>query len=278
MIKILVDTSADYTLEEIQAQGLECVPIHITLGGNDYKDSYDLTKEGFYELLLSNEEVPTTAQPSPQAFIDVFEQAKEAGDELICILLSSKLSGTVQTANLAKNMVEYDKIHIVDSLGATHFNRILADHAQKRVKEGASAETIVTELESLRKRVRVAAAIDTLEYLYKGGRVSRAAAVIGEMARIKPMISVIDGEVIVIGKCMGKNKAISSLLKYIEERPADPEFPIYTLYTYGTENSDVFGERFAKAGYESKECLQIGATIGTHVGPGAFGIIYVEKE
>lgn len=204
MIKVLVDTSADYTLEDIESRGLECVPIHITIGGEDYRDCYDLTKEGFYELLLANEEFPTTAQPSPQSFIDAFEKAKEAGDELICILLSSKLSGTVQTANMAKNMVEYDKIHIVDSLGATHFNRILADHALKLVKEGYTAEKIVEELESLKKRIRVAAAVDTLEYLCKGGRVSRAAAVIGEVARIKPMISVVDGEVVVIGKCMGK--------------------------------------------------------------------------
>ena len=103
MIKILVDTSSDYTVEEIQARGMELAPLHITIGEADYRDAYDLTKDKFYELLTSNEEVPKTSQPTPQDFVDIFEKAEEEGDELICILLSSKLSGTFQSAVLAKH-------------------------------------------------------------------------------------------------------------------------------------------------------------------------------
>ena len=125
MIRILVDTSSDYTVEEIKAKGLELVPMHITFGEEDYRDVYDLTKDAFYELLTSNEEFPKTSQPTPQDFVDIFEDVQENGDEQICILLSSKLSGTFQSAALAKNIVEYDKIHLVDSLGATHMIRII---------------------------------------------------------------------------------------------------------------------------------------------------------
>lgn len=277
MIRILVDTSADYTMEEIKAQGMECVPLHITLAGNDYRDGIDLTKEKFYELLTGNEEFPKTSQPTPQDFVDIFEDVQEKGDELICILLSSKLSGTYQSATLAKNIVEYDKIHLVDSLGATHMIRIMAEYAQKLANEGDSAEKIVEALDEMKSRIKVVAVVDTLEYLCKGGRVSRTTAAIGEMAKVKPMITVAEGEVAVIGKSLGKNKAISNALKQLEASEVDTSFPMYSLWTYGTENCEIFEERVKAAGYEVKDRLQVGATIGTHVGPGAFGVIYVEK-
>lgn len=277
MIRILVDTAADYTMEELNEKNIACVPMHISIGGADYRDCYDLKKEQFYELLLANEEFPTTSQPSPQDFVDIFEEAKEAGDDVICILLSSKLSGTCQSAVLAKNIVDYENIYIVDSLAATHMNRVLADYAMKRAAEGAEAKTITEELDLLKKRVKVVAVVDTLEYLYKGGRLSRTTAVLGEVARIKPMITINDGEVAVIGKCMGKNKAISMLLKNVQERNIDPDYPVYSLYTYGTENCEIFEERLHGAGYETAERLQIGASIGTHIGPGAYGVVFVEK-
>ena len=277
MIKFLVDTSSDYTVEEAKELGMELIPIHITFGEIDYKDGYDLKKDKFYELLTASEEFPKTAQPAPQDFVDVFETAKENGDELICLLLSSKLSGTYQCAMLAKSIAEYDKIHLVDSLGATHMLRIMAEYGQKLAAEGKKAEEIVEALETLRPRIKVVAVVDTLEYLCKGGRVSRTAAAIGEMAKVKPMITVAEGEVTVIGKSLGKNKAITNALKQLEVHVPDTRFPIYSLWTSGTENCELFEARVKAAGYELKERLQIGATIGTHIGPGVFGLIYVQK-
>lgn len=279
MIKIMVDTSADYTVEETKEKGIDLLPIHITMGDKDYRDAYDLTKEQFYELLTESDEFPKTSQPSLQDLLDAFEAAKEIGDELIYITLSSALSGTYQSAVLAKNMTEYDKIYLVDSLTATHLVRVLADHAKKMADEGATAEQIVEELESLKGRVKVFAALDTLEYLYKGGRLSKTSAVLGEMARIKPLITVNEkGEVAVVGKCMGKNKAITTLLKMIGERQIDTSFPCYSVYTKGLENSEVFEKRVEESGIEITERYQIGATIGAHIGPGVFGLIFVEKQ
>ena len=176
MIRILVDTSSDYTVEEIKANGMELAPLHITIGEKDYRDGYDLSKDRFYELLTSSEEFPKTSQPTPQDFVDVFEDVQEKGDELICILLSSKLSGTFQSATLAKSIVDYDNIHLVDSLGATHMIRIMADYALDLVKEGKSAIEIVAALEEMKSKIKVLAVVDTLEYLCKGGRVSKTAA------------------------------------------------------------------------------------------------------
>jgi len=277
MIRILVDTSSDYTVEEVRAKGMELAPLHITIGEADYRDGYDLSKDKFYELLTEGEELPKTSQPTPQDFVDIFEDVEEKGDELICILLSSRLSGTFQSATLAKNIVDYDNIHLVDSLGATHMIRLMADHAQKLINEGKNAEEIVAALEEMKSKIKVLAVVDTLEYLCKGGRVSKTTAAIGEMAKVKPMITVAEGEVAVIGKSLGKNKAISSLLKAFEECEVDEKFPIYSVSTLGTENCEAFEKRFTDAGYSFKERIQIGATIGTHVGPGVFGIIFVQK-
>ncbi len=279
MIRILVDTAADYTVEEIKEKGFELVPMHITIGEKDYRDGFDLTKDQFYKLLQESNDFSKTSQPTPQDFVEAFEDVKEKGDELICILLSSSLSGTCQSAALAKSMVGYEKIHIVDSLTATHMIRVLADYAKKLSEQDVSAEKIVEALNELKPRVQVFAALDTLEYLYKGGRVSRTSAVIGEVARIKPLIHVsTEGKVIVAAKCPGKNKAVTTIVKMLKERKLDENFPIYSVYTYGQENVEALEARMEQEGYKVQARQQIGATIGTHVGPGAFGAVFVERQ
>lgn len=277
MIKILVDTSADYTVEEIKEKGMELVPISITFGDTDYKDTIDLDKDHFYELLTTSGEFPKTAQPSPQEYVEAFEKAEENGDELICFVLSSRLSGTFQTATLAKNIVGYDGIHLVDTLGATHMIRLMADHAQELIEEGKTVEEILTAVEEMKGRIQVLAVVDTLEYLCKGGRVSKTVATIGEMARVKPMITVSEGEVKVIGKSLGKNKAMANLFKALGECEVDERFPVYSVCTAGKENPELFEAKLKAEGYDFKERLQLGATIGTHVGPGVYGLIFVRK-
>jgi DegV family protein with EDD domain len=279
MIRILVDSSSDYTVAEIKAKNMELVPISITIGEKDYVDGYDLERDEFYELLERTGEFPKTSQPSPQAFLDVFTDAREKGDEVICILLASKLSGTFQSAVLAKNMADYENIHLIDSCSATYTIKVMADYACSLRDAGASASEIVQKVESLKSRVKVLAALNTLEYLGRGGRISKAAATIGDLANIKPIITISqEGAVEILGKCLGKNKAIGAVLKQLEELGIDPSFPTYSIYAYGTENCAAFEKKLTKEGYSFQERLQIGSTIGTHIGPGAFGIIFVAKE
>lgn len=277
MIKILVDTSADYTVEEIQEKGMELIPISISFGDKDYKDGIDLNKDQFYELLIGSEEFPKTAQPSPQEYVEAFEKAEEKGEELICFVLSSRLSGTFQTATLAKNIVGYEGIHLIDTLGATHMIRLMADHAQELIEEGKTVEEIIAAVEAMKGKIQVLAVVDTLEYLCKGGRVSKTVATIGEMARVKPMITVSEGEVKVIGKSLGKNKAMANLFKALGECEVDERFPVYSVCTAGKENPELFETKLKAEGYDFKERLQLGATIGTHVGPGVYGLIFVRK-
>lgn len=278
MIRILVDSAADFSAEEAKARNMELVPINITFNDKNYLDGIDITKDEFYELLTTSETFPMTAQPSPQDFLDVFEDVKEKGDQLVYISLSSALSGTFQSATLAKSMAEYDEIYLVDSLSATRAIRLMAEYACKLREEGKDAATIAEALETFRSRVVILAAVDTLEYLYKGGRLSKAAAAVGELANLKPIVTVTkEGTMAVPAKALGRNKALSTLVKMVTEKDIDTTFPIYSVYAVGEENTEKLEQKLGKEGVRVTKRLQIGSTIGCHVGPGAFGVIFVTK-
>lgn len=279
MIKILVDSSSDYGITEIREKNLEFVPIHVTIDQKDYADGIDFAKDEFYTLLKESKEFPKTSQPSPEAFLSYFRDAQEKGDSLICILLSSALSGTCQSAMIAKDIVEYENIYIIDSLSATYTIKVMADYALRLIQEGCTAEEIVAKIESLKSHVKILAGLDTLEYLAKGGRLNKSAAAVGELANIKPIITLTpEGHVGVLGKCIGKNKAIAQVLKHLQEENVSTEFPLYVIYTYGTENCEKFEEKLTENGYSVSGRLQVGATIGAHIGPNAFGVVFVQRN
>ena len=278
MLRILVDTSADYTVEELKERNLELVSLNITVDEKNYRDIVDITRDEIYDILINQGKFPKTSQPSPQDFLEIFEDVKEKGDSMVVITLSSGLSGTYQSAFLAKEMVEYDDIHIVDSLSATYGIRHLSEYACKLREEGKDAATIASALEELKSRIVILAAVDTLEYLCKGGRVSKTTAAVGELANIKPIINVNEeGKVVVAAKALGRNKAIASLTKSISSYDIDDNFPIYTVFAVGEENTAKLEEKLSTAGINCSERLQIGATIGVHVVPGAYGAIFIKK-
>ena len=280
-IRIVTDSAADYSAQEIEKRQITCIPMSVSFGDKEYLDGKDITKEEFFELLTTSKEFPKTSQPAPTSFLECFENAKEAGDTVIAILVSSALSGTFQNANLAKNMAEYDNIHIIDSKTATLGMRILVDRTVKLRDAGASAEEIVAEVESLRPRLRIFAGLDTLEYLAKGGRISKAAATIGNLANLKPLITITEeGSVSLCGKQMGIRHACKQVAKLVMADEPDLNCPIYFLYSYDQKNCAAFLHTLKKSGLEieSPKVRGIGPIIGTHIGTGAFGIVYVAKE
>lgn len=278
MIRVLVDSSSDYMQAEAQKNNLEFVPLTVMINDVTYKSGVELTHDEFYEKLIDGKEFPKTAQPSPQDFLTIFEDAKEKGDDVICILLSSALSGTCQSAHLAKNMADYDNIYIIDSLSAIAGMRIMAEYAVKLSSEGMPASEIAEKIEAIKSKVKIIAGVDTLEYLCRGGRLSRTAATIGELANLKPILTVKpEGNLEVLGKTLGRVKAINYILNQLENSTVDTEFPMYSVYTYGTENVEKLENKLSKEGYRIDNRCQIGASIGAHVGPGAFGVVFVEK-
>lgn len=278
-VRIIMDSAADYSAMEIEKRQITCVPMAITFGDEQYLDGVDISKDEFYEKLIEGEVFPKTSQPSPAKFVECFEEAKQAGDSVVAILISGTLSGTVQTANLAKDMVEYEDIHVVDSKSATLGIRILVDRAVHMRDHGKNAEEIVAELEDLKSRIRIYAGLDTLEYLYKGGRLSKTQASIGKLANIKPIITVDEeGSVALYGKQVGIRHVCRQIAKILEEESPDMNYPVYFLYSYDKKNCITFIQSLQKKGMDFGEVKTrgIGPTIGTHIGPGAFGIVYVK--
>lgn len=280
-VKILCDSSADFDIEEIKALDLLYVPIPVMFGDDTYIEGENITKDEFYEKLTTNPNFPTTSQPSPAMFLDYFKEAKKNNDEIVAILIPEALSGTFQNANMAKNMSDYDNIHIVDGFNIAAALRILIEHAVKLRDAGKSAADIALEITKLRTHTKVYAALDTLENLYRGGRLSKAAAGIGELANLKPVVTLDEkGAVAVCSKAIGKNKAIGNIIKHLDTLELDYNYPTYFVYSNDSANTLVLKDKLVAAGYDvsaSKLC-NLGPTLGTHVGIGAYGIAYVEKE
>lgn len=173
MVRIITDSAADFEPMELKCMDITCIPLRVMFGNDEYEENINLSKPEFYELLLGSQNVPKTSQASPQVLIDLFEDAHKNGDEAIYITLSSALSGTYQSALMVQNMLGYDECHVIDSLNATGGQRMIVEHAVKLRDEGKCADEILEELEAIRDRVVLYACINTLEYLYKGGRISQ---------------------------------------------------------------------------------------------------------
>lgn len=280
MVRIITDSAADYTQAELKARGVTAVPMPITFGDEVFRDGVDLTKDEFYTRLAAGE-FPRTSQPSPELFRALFAEAKDAGDEVVAVVLSSGLSGTFQGANLAKSMLEDSTgIYVVDGKSASIGQRMLVDYAVRLRDEGKSAAEIAASLEEAAPRVRFYAVMDTLKYLQKGGRLSRTAAAMGTLANLKPVIQLPTGAVEVVGKAIGMRRAIDILVDKVKKGNVDPNFPIYTVYSHNRENCEALRAAMEKAGCPADPELifDLGPTIGTHIGAGACGAAFLTRE
>lgn len=277
MIRLLVDSSADYSPEEISAKHLYLAPLSVQINNETYQDGVDLFKENFYQLLISSKDFPKTSQPSPQLFLEIFEKAQANQETIIAILLSSDLSGTYQSAHIAKEMIDYDQIYLIDSRLATAGIQILTETALKWIDEGKAAKDIVEKLEDLKNNIRTYANLDTLEYLAKGGRLSKTVASIGEMVSLKPTIALQDGKIEVVAKKPGAARALIHFSKMIDAYAIDESYPVFTLYTNGTSHCEKFEEKYM-AHHQQPKRLRLGPSLGSHIGPEAYGICFVEKK
>ena len=277
-IRILTDTACDFTKEEYAKYGVDYLSLIVSFGEQDYYDNETINPEVFYEKLVSSKDLPRTSQITPFRYEEKLEELTQNGDTVILITLSSKLSGTYKSAcTAAKN---FENVYVVDSLGATITQKLLVLYASKLVAKGLNANYIVNELNEKKTKIRLFAAVDTLDYLKKGGRVSAAAATVGNIINLKPIISLIDGEVKMVSKAIGSRRANKAMLDLVNATAGiDFDLPIGTVYAGDKENLNKFlsdCSSVLNGAFDINECI-IGPTIGTHVGPGAFGIAYFEK-
>ena len=278
MIRILTDSTADITPDLARQWQVEVVPLQVNFGEETFQDGIDLTSEEFYQRLESCDKLPTTSQPSPEAFASRFSQAAEAGDEVVAVLLSSHLSGTLQAATIAAE--DYPGIHIVDSGSVTLGLQLLVKLAVQLRDSGLSADEIVARLEEVRGRLRIFAVADDLKYLRKGGRLSGASAFAGTLLGIKPVIQVADGKVGLAGKARGMPGAYVALFKLLDSCGG---IDITRDFMVGYTGSHKACEPILRylvhnLGLPRCETGHIGTVVGTHAGPGAAGIAFFCSE
>ncbi len=279
-IRIITDSAADFTQQELAAHHIHCVPMTITFGEEAFIDGVTLSPDTFWQRLLAGE-TAKTSQPSPDAFLSAFEDARAAGDAVVCVLLSSALSGTLQSAMIARSMIDYEPIYLVDSLTAAVAQKVLVLRACQLREEGRlDAAQIARELEDFRSRIRLYAALDTLVYLARGGRIPKAAASLGTLVQLKPLVTVgTDGLVEMAGKAIGLHRASEALIKLTKGHAIDPSFPVIPIYAHTPENCLSFVKKLQQAGIPCRpeDATPIGTTISTHIGPGAYGLVFVEE-
>ncbi|MEG2288386.1 MAG: DegV family protein [Clostridium sp.] len=275
-IRIITDSTSDITQDLANDKNIAVVPLCVRFDQEEFKDGVTLSSEDFYSKLEVTKNLPTTSQPSPDEFLKHFNSAKEAGDEVIVITLSSSLSGTYQSAMIAKTMCEYDKIYLVDSQTVTLALKLLVEYALILRDTGTSFEDMITSLEKAKTRIKLFAVVGTLEYLKKGGRLSSTAALAGTLLGIKPIIQIESGAVTMAAKARGTNSAYGKIVSLIEENGGiDMSMP-YTLGYSGTSNSLETFKPFIEKAFDlsNSKISIIGCTVGVHAGPGACGIAY----
>ncbi|MBE5952605.1 MAG: DegV family protein [Lachnospiraceae bacterium] len=282
-VKFVVDSASDILPQEALDMGITRISMKVSFGTEEYADGIELDHTQFYEKLAQADELPRTSQITPIEFSDTYESVLGDGDELVVITMSGKLSGTYQSAMLAAQDYE-GKVFVVDSDNATLGERIIVERGLELAKQGMRAKDIAATLDVEKKKVRLIALLDTLEYLKKGGRISSTVAFVGSMLSIKPVVAVEDGEVKQVGRARGSKQG-NNLLRELIGKCGGVNFDMpYALAYSGTsdsllvkyidENKDLYDERIVA---EKLPIHTVGSTIGTHVGPGAIAVAFFEN-
>ncbi len=281
-IKILVDSASDIDAAEADFLGIKMIPMVITFGNEQFMDGIDLTHRQFFEKLIETDVIPLTSQINQYRFNEAFQNMTANGDQVLCITMSAKLSGTFHCAQAAaKNFP--NQVAVVDSKNVTIGERILVDYARQLVDKGLSLSAIVQELNIKKERIQLVALLDTLKYLRKGGRISAVTAIAGGLLNIKPVVSIIDGEVKMAGKAIGSKNGNNLLVQLINKKGGvDFTLPYATAYSglndtrlrkYIADSSALWQEHT-----DSLPIHMIGSTIGTHAGPEAIAVAFYCRE
>lgn len=273
-IKIIVDSAADLAPE--YTDKVVKIPMTLTFGSDEFKDGITINKDDFYEKLEKCDILPKTSQIPPLDFETVFEQVAREGDQAVVITVASELSGTWQNACLAAE--DFPGIHVVDSHNASIGTGILAEYAVQCAEKGMQAEELAAHLDEVSREIRVIARLETLDYLRKGGRISKAAALAGGVLNIRPVLTLENGQIVLLGKARGTKKANNILTEQVEQEGIDFTRPVLLGYSGRSDallQEYIESSRILWEGQTSKLAqTQMGSIIGTHAGPGAVAVAF----
>lgn len=280
-VTIITDSASDITQAEARQWGITVLPLKTRFGDAEYLDGVTMTHDQFYQRLVESDELPATSQLSPFDYAEAFRRGAQDGAQVLCITLSSRLSGSYQSACIAAEELP-GRVTVVDSRNVCVGQRVLVELALQLARAGEGAESIAARLEQERSRVRVIALLDTLEYLRRGGRISAASAVAGTLLSIKPVVAVEDGAVVVLGKARGSKNG-GNMLNSLVEKSGGIDFSRPLCLGYAGLSDALLQKYIADSTplYSSHpgplpiSC--IGSTIGTHVGPGAIAAAFFAR-
>lgn len=285
-VRIITDSASDLALAQAQELGVTLAPLKVVFSTEEYRDVFDLESEEFFEKLIESDDVPSTSAVAPGEWAELIAHAAQDGSEVLVLTLSSKLSATYQSALTALELLPAEqaaRVSVFDTLSATVGQQLLVRVACQLRDEGLGAVQIVERLAELRGRVRVLALLDTLEYLKKGGRISSTVALAGKLLSIKPVITVEDGEVRLVGQARGSKNGRNLLVETVEAAGGvDENLPFRLVYSglssktlmkYWQDNA----QRFLSCWQDEPPISCIGPVIGTHIGPDALGVAFFAK-
>ncbi|MCI9040521.1 DegV family protein [Dubosiella newyorkensis] len=277
MVRIITDTTCDIVPEQWQVLGIDVVPLNIEFDDCTYKDRIELSPDDLYEKLSSLDHLPKTSQPAPGAFLDLYNKYPE--EEIVVLPLSKGLSGTYQSALLAKEISEREDIYVVDTNFTSQGLRWMVYEAIKMRDEGKSASEIAEAIQEMKDHIRLIAIVDKLDYLYKGGRISEAAMLAGNFIKLHPIIGLENGKISMFSKARGKKQAVKEIQKLMKEHDIVLD-KAYFGYSgpYKPEEMEDFIEEMKKGyPFQDVDVSQIGSLVGTHTGPGLKCIVFYYK-
>jgi DegV family protein with EDD domain len=275
-IKIITDSTADLPLHIVEKYNLEVLPLLVSFGEETYKDGIDINLPMLLQKMSGTSEFPRTAQVNPQRFLECYKRYLDEGYKIVSIHISSKMSGTYQSACVAKEMLETNDIVVIDSLNVTSGLGLLAIKAAKLKEAGLEINQIYEEIIKLIPHVKSSIAFNSLDNLVKGGRLSKTAGVIGNILGIKPILSVENGELVVTDKVRGNKKAIRTILDYLDSKKIKDGEESILLQVENKDILDTLREDLKEKRKAFIEC-EVGCVVGVHSGPNACGVFFIES-
>lgn len=272
-IRLIVDSASDITHEEAEKLGIGFIPLSVTFGDETYRDGIDLNRDQFYEKLVSNPNHPVTSQPMPKDVLDQYNKVMDAGDEAIVITMTGQMSGTYQQCKLLADQYE-GRIRVIDSTNLSIGEKLLALEALRAIQDGLSLNEVEAAVKEKIPHVFLYGYLDTLEYLKRGGRISKTLSLLASLLSVKPIVIVKDGKIEMMDKARGRKKAFEKFATRLVSQPGVPQESYAVAYSGLTDQ--VLKEFVEQSGLVFQEdCItRFGTTIGTHAGADAIGIAF----
>lgn len=277
MIRIITDSLCDLTMDYAKELNIDILPLTVRFGETDYTCGIELKNEDFYEKLENDTNYPSTAAVNPYQFEELFEKYSKAGDEIVAILFSKHMSATFQSAQIAANNVKSDKLYLIDCENGAMGQTLLIEIAVAMRNEGKSAAEIAENITALLPKTMTYIVVDSLEYLKRGGRISKSAAFLGTLIKLHPVLQVIADGAKPIDKVKGKKSCNTWFINKLQESPADTNYPLVIGHSNAPQRAEAFKEQLREAGIKNEIVITcIGPIVGTHIGPNCLGIGYIQ--